>query len=108
MTEDTIEGLKKPLDKMTVKELREVAMEMPEITGVHGMNKGELLASIKEAKGIIEEPVHKTSATVADVKGRIKELKAKRAAALQDSDVKMATIYRRRISRLKKKSRKVA
>ena len=108
MTEETTEGLKKPLDKMTVKELREVALEMPEITGVHGMNKGELLAKIKEAKGIAEEPVHKTSATVSEMKSRIKEFKAKRATALKESDAKKADIYRRRISRLKKKTRKVA
>ena len=108
MTEETNESLKKPLDKMTVKELREVALELPEITGVHGMNKGELLEKIKEAKGIVEEPVHEHSDTVGKVKSRIKAFKAKRAAALQDNDTKMATIYKRRISRLKKKSRKVA
>lgn len=93
---------------MTVKELREVALELPEITGVHGMNKGELLAKIKEAKGIEDEPVHEHSDSVGKVKNRIKAFKAKRAAALQENDAKMATIYKRRISRLKKKSRKVA
>ena len=93
---------------MTVKELREVALELPEITGVHGMNKGELLAKIKEAKGIVDEPVHKHSDTVGEVKSRIKSFKAKRHVALQEKDGKMATIYKRRISRLKKKSRKVA
>ncbi len=108
MTEETNESLTKPLDKMTVKELREVALELPEITGVHGMNKGELLSRIKEVKGTTEEPVQKTSATVSEVKIRIKEFKKKRAAALQEKDAKMAAIYRRRISRLKKKSRKVA
>jgi len=108
MTEEKIEGLKKPLDKMTVKELREVAIEMPEITGVHGMNKAELLATIKEAKGISDEPVHKPSATVSEIKIRIKEFKQKRKSALQENDAKMAMIYRRRISRMKKKSRRVA
>lgn len=108
MTEETNESLKKPLDKMTVKELREVALELPEITGVHGMNKEELLGKIKEAKGIVDEEVHEHSDTVAKVKTRIKVFKAKRVAALQENDAKMASIYRRRISRLKKKSRKVA
>jgi hypothetical protein len=108
MSEETIEGLKKPLDKMTVKELREVALELPEITGVHGMNKTDLLAAVKKAKGIEDTFVKKTSATVSEVKKQIKSFKEKRASALKKKNAKMASIYRRRISRLKKKSRRVA
>ena len=40
------EKKEKPLDKMTAKELREIALKIPEITGVHGMNKAELLATV--------------------------------------------------------------
>ena len=108
MTEETLEDLKKPLDKMTVKELREVALELPEITGVHGMNKAVLLAAIKKAKGIEDTPVKKVSATVASVKIQIKNFKKLRETALKEKNAKMAAIYRRRISRLKKKSRRVA
>ncbi|NNL42079.1 MAG: transcription termination factor Rho, partial [Desulfobacterales bacterium] len=46
----------KPLDKLTVKELREIAKEIPEITGVHGMNKAELLDAIEKAKGALKTP----------------------------------------------------
>ena len=98
----------KPLDKMTAIELREVAKDIPEITGAHGMNKEELLSAIKEAKGIVEEVVKKTSKENKELKLQIQELKVQRAAALEAKDKKMATIYRRRISRLKKKTRKVA
>ena len=108
MAAEKKEQLKKPLDKMTVKELKEIALEIPEITGVHGMNKSDLLTAIKAAKGIEEETKKKTSGSVRDVKSKIKALKAKRNAAAEEKDIKMATIYRRRISRLKKKSRKVA
>jgi len=108
MTEETMEDLKKPLDKMTVKELREVALDLPEITGVHGMNKAELLAAVKKAKGIEDTPVKKTSASLGTVKTQIKNVKKLREAALKEKNVKMAAIYRRRISRLKKKSRRVA
>ena len=38
----------KPLDRMTAKELREIALKIPEMTGVHGMNKAELLAAVKK------------------------------------------------------------
>jgi len=107
MAEESME-LKKPLDKMTVKELREVALELPQITGVHGMNKADLLAAIKDAMGIGGTVVKKSSKTVGEVKSQIKSFKKLREAALQEKNAKMATIYKRRISRLKKKSRRVA
>jgi len=40
------ETKEKPLDKMTAKELREVGKQIPEITGVYGMNKPELISAI--------------------------------------------------------------
>ena len=43
----------KPLDKMTVVELSDVAKEeIPDITGVTGMKKDQLLEIIKDARGI--------------------------------------------------------
>ena len=98
----------KPLEKMTVKELREMAKEIPSISGVHGMKKDELLVAIKEAKGLKEEPVKKADSSVSELKAQIRSLKTQRQAALEGKDKKMATIYKRRISRLKKKTRRKA
>ena len=98
----------KPLEKMTATELREVAMDLPQITGAHGLNKEELLSAIKEAKGIVDEEVKKSSKANRELKKKIQELKGQRAAALEAKDKKLATIYRRKISRLKKQTRKVA
>ena len=98
----------KPLEKMTAKELRETALTIPEITGVHGMNKAELIRGIKKARGIKEKDNKKGSSSVRDIKKKIKVLKGKRAVALEQHDDKMAVIYRRRISRLKKKTRRAA
>jgi len=196
----------KPLDKMTVKDLREIAKEIPDITGVHGMNKAELLEAVEKAKGIVEAPKEKVDTpkakeetpkekaetpkakeetpkkkeeapkekvetpkakeetpkekvetpkakeetlkekvetpkekeeapkekvetpkkkektpkkkeetlkkkkdgSVKDMKNKIRAFKAERKAALEAKDKKKATIYRRRISRLKKKTRRVA
>ena len=98
----------KPLDKMTAKELRDVAKEIPEITGVHGMNKAELISSIKKARGIEEAPKKKADASVRDIKSKIRKLKAEQEALLKADNKKMAIIFRRRISRLKKKTRKAA
>jgi DNA-binding ferritin-like protein len=98
----------KPLEKMTAKELREVGKQIPEITGVFGMNKPELISAIKKARGIEEDSKKASSASVRDIKKKIKEFKAKRMAALESNDKKTAEIFRRRITRLKKKTRRAA
>lgn len=110
--------LDKPLDKMTVTELREVAKEIPGITGVHGMKKAELLAAIRETNGseveAPKEPKAKTKAkpkaalTIQEMKALIRGLRSQREQALADKDKKKAKIFRRRISRLKKKTRQAA
>lgn len=98
----------KPLEKMTAKELRELGKQIPEITGVYGMNKAELISAIKKARGITEESPKKKDASVREIKKKIKALKAEREAALHNNDMKMADIYRSRISKLKKKTRRAA
>ncbi len=102
------EAKEKPLEKMTAKELREIAITLSEITGAHGMNKPELINAIKLAKGIEIESRKKTSSEVREIKKKIREFKAKRETLLESNDNKMAAIYKRRIIRLKKKTRKAA
>ncbi len=99
------EAKEKPLDKMTAKELREVAQGIDQITGAHGMNKDELLKEIKAARGITDTKKTNRS-SLRDVKAKIKQLKASRQQALTDGDAKQATILRRRVARLKKQTRR--
>ena len=108
MSAEMIETKEKPLEKMTVTDLREMAKDITEISGVHGMKKEELIAAIKKSKGIIEKPVKKTDASLGEIKKKIKAVKTQRQAAIETKDKKMAKIYKRRISRLKKKSRRAA
>ncbi len=71
--------IKKPLEKMTAKELREMALAMGDIVGVHGMNKLELVAAIKEAKGIKDEAGNKKDVgSIRAMKAKLKALKAQR------------------------------
>ncbi|MDD5451142.1 MAG: Rho termination factor N-terminal domain-containing protein [Desulfovibrionales bacterium] len=100
------EKKEKTLESMTVKELREIALQIPDIVGVHGMNKDEVIAAIKKARGITDEPKKKPAATMREVKAKAKELRAKLVAAHESGDKKKACINRRRISRLKKKTRR--
>ncbi|MEW6333938.1 MAG: transcription termination factor Rho [Thermodesulfobacteriota bacterium] len=105
----------KPLERMTVKELREVAMVIPHTTAIHDMKKDELLAFIREARGIKDEPtakpakkVVKLKMTRAQIKAKIREIRAMRLQALEADDRKKAVSLRHRITALKKKSRRVA
>lgn len=113
-----MEKKEKPLEKMTAKELREMALGLPGIHGVHAMKKEELLTAIRAAKGITEpEPKkekkifskkEKIVFTVVQLKQKAKELRVKREEFLQQRNLKMAEILRKRISRLKKKTRRAA
>ena len=102
------EKKEKPLQKMTAKELRELALTLEVIVGVHAMNKNELISAIKEVKGIVEEETKKKSVDVRSLKVKIRDLKGKREQAKEAGNVKLADAFRRRISNLKKRTRRAA
>ena len=106
MTKGT-DGKEKPLEKMTVKELREIALEIPDLKGVHGMNKQDLLDAVKAHRGIREPRPKKSSRSVRDMKKQILAMKAQKQALAAEKDRKQIEILRRKISRLKKKTRRV-
>ncbi len=97
----------KPLDKMTAKELREMALAETKIVGVHGMNKAELLEAIKEERGIVDEK-KKKGGDVREIKKKIKTLREEKEAASAEGDKQRTQVLRRRISRLRKKTRRAA
>jgi hypothetical protein len=97
----------KQLEKMTAKELREVAKATTSITGVHGMNKEELVSAVKKERGITESAPRKSDTSVREVKQKIRALKTRRATVLADSpDRKTKDVIRRKLSKLKKKTRR--
>lgn len=104
----------KLLDKMTVKELREIALEFPHDKAIHGMKKEELIDLIKEVKGIkgdvqakAPQKAVKVKMTKSQVKANIRELKKLKLQAQEAQDFKKANMIRLRISTLKKKTRKM-
>ncbi len=110
---EKVEEKEKPLDRMTAKELREIAREIPGVEGVHAMKKEQLLEIIKKARGIKEEaPVRKgekepaEKVSVVALKQKIMLLKQEKEAAREAKDRKKVDILRRRINRLKKRTRK--
>src|SRR5512138_3507317 len=102
------EKKEKPLDKMTAKELRELGLATGGIVGVHAMNKAELIAAIKEVRGIVDEKSSKKDVDVRSLKLKIKELKNKLAKAKESGNRKLTDSFRHRISNLKKKTRRAA
>lgn len=102
------EKKEKPLEKMTSKELRALAMTIPDIVGVHGMNKEEVLSAIKKARGIKEETGKKGDRSMRQLKEKIKELRGKKVEVREKNEKKSIDRLRLRISRLKKKTRKAA
>jgi hypothetical protein len=104
------EKKEKPLDKMTATELRKYALEMGGLTGVHSMNKEELLAAIKQEKGIVDEGKKAVKqVNMRELKQKISELRALKAQAYEAGESnKKINILRRRMNRLKKRTRKVA
>jgi cysteinyl-tRNA synthetase len=95
-----------------------MALGLPGVHGVHAMKKEELIAAIRAARGITEpEPKkekhivakkEKIILTASQLKQKVKELRAKREELLQQRNWKMAEILRKRISRLKKLTRRAA
>lgn len=103
------EKKEKPLDKMTATELRKYALELGEISGVHGMNKEELLSAIKKVKGIKEEGKAVEKVSVRDLKEKARELRVKKLEAIAaGASRKQIDILRKKANRLKKRTHQAA
>jgi len=105
----------KHLEKLTIKELREIAADIPHEKAIHEMKKEELIAFIKEARGIKDEKpvkkkkhIGKIKMTKPELKAKIRELKTLRLAALESKESEKSIRFRHQISQLKKKSRRIA
>ncbi len=97
------------LEKMRVKDLRTKAKELlPDLTGVIGMKKDDLIAQIATSLGI-EHP-HKRVVGIdkKKVRDKIEALKVKRQAALEAHDGAELKKQRRLIHRQKRRLRRAA
>ena len=89
---------------MTATELREVAKEIPGITGAHGMNKSELIAEIKQARGIEDTGSKKRAdaATIRQIKAKITDLKKQRIEVKAQNDKKKSGYFKKKNQPVKK------
>lgn len=116
----------KDLEKLTTTKLRELALERyPQIKGVHGMKKEELVEAIKAVEielGIRKKEEPKRAArpdlpgrarrekkllSIAEAKTAVRKLKQERQAALESMDRKLLREVRKKIKLLKRHMRKL-
>jgi hypothetical protein len=116
----------KDLEKLTTTKLRELALERyPQIKGVHGMKKEELVEAIKAVEielGIREKEEPKRAArrdisgkvrrekkllSLAEAKAAVRRLKQERQGALESKDRKLLREVREKIKALKRHMRKL-
>src|ERR1041385_4521444 len=100
----------KDLEKMTVLKLREEALKYPQIEGVHGKSKEQLMDEIATALGIEKPHVRFTETIVhtkSDLKTRIYLLKAERDKLLHGHDHKKLHEVRREMRELKHEIQKL-
>lgn len=99
----------KHLEKLTAKELKDMALAMGGITGVTAMKKEELLAAIRQAKGLpVKETREKPLDTVLEVKQKIRDFRLQREELRKAGKRAEMSRLNKKISRLKKKTRRFA
>ena len=100
----------KDLEKMTVLKLREEALKFPQIEGVHGKNKEQLMDEIAKLLGIEKPHAHfaeRIVHTKSDLKHKIQTLKSERDKLLEEHDHKKLHEVRRQMHELKHEIRKL-
>ena len=100
----------KDLEKMTVLKLREEALKYPQIEGVHGKHKDQLMDEIAKVLNIEKPHAHLTETIVhtkADLKNKILQLKVERDKSLEAHDHKKLHEVRREMHELKHTIRKI-
>ena len=107
--------IKKPLEKMTSIELKEMAKTIPGATGVSAMKKADLVSLIREFMVIKEEfstepkakKIKKPKANIKELKTKVVQLRGEKKVARENKEKEKVDVLRRRINRLKKQTRKV-
>ena len=93
------------IDKLNVPKLKEAALAYKgRISGVHGMDKTQLVRALKEINGIpLQEPKRASKIDRTAVKQKIKNLKKARAQHVESKDSLQLGRVRKRIKTLKRR-----
>ncbi len=99
----------KTLEKMTLPKLRDEALKFDDLTGVHGMDKDQLLDILKDKYGVADHHTESDAlkARKRRIKQKIKQLKAQKAQAIEEKDQEKTAFLRRRLRRQRRILKKV-
>jgi predicted nucleic acid-binding Zn-ribbon protein len=100
----------KEMDKLTVVKLREEALKHPEIKGVHGKSKAQLMDELATILGIEKPHLHLKEEVVhtkEDLRKKIHDLQGRRDAMIQVKDYRGLHSLRREVHKLKRQIRKI-
>ncbi|MCL5125649.1 MAG: transcription termination factor Rho [Deltaproteobacteria bacterium] len=98
----------KALEDWTIKELREEALKVPNVQGIHGMNKHEIIEFLRQEKGLPPSSTKKNSEGVRVFKGKVNQLREKlNQERNEGASRNRLAILRRKVSRMKKKTRHI-
>jgi len=98
----------KTLERMTVPKLREEALKIPELSGVRGMNKEELVRVIAAAYKIDLSMRRRGGSGRQELKKQIRELRAQIGEAIRTKQTADLKKMRRHVKRLKAQTRRLA
>ncbi|MBN1879224.1 transcription termination factor Rho [bacterium] len=101
--------------KLPVTKLREIALTLEVIQGVHGMNKEQVMQAICSVKGI-ENPYKKEAekrkaearANIIEMKAQRKTLRAELAEKKTDMSKDEKKVFRKKIKKLRRETRRLA
>lgn len=96
---------KNELFKLTVPKLREEALKIEGITGVHGMDKPRLIEVLADQHGIDIEDKKAHLVQTAPLKAKARELRGLKEEAKKANDKKRVEILRKKIKKLKRQTR---
>ncbi len=97
------------LSHMTVTKLRDEALKFGDISGVHGMDKPELLKILKAKYGIIEKKTESEDLTEKKhkIKEDIRKLKAEKEEAFANKDKAKVAFLQKRLHQQRRLLKKV-
>ena len=86
--------------------MREEALKVPNIQGIHGMNKREIIDFLRAEKGLPPAASKKNSDGVRVFKEKVKQLRAVLVQERREGATRnKLDILRRKVSRMKKRTR---
>jgi hypothetical protein len=98
----------KTLERMTVVKLRDEALKIPDLSGVRGMSKEELIRALAKAHGFDLSGRRRGGGARTELKRQIRELRSQISELIRAKQSAGLKRLRRHVKRLKAQTRRLA